>query len=546
MGDEDRREAVLNLLARADAQLATEAASALAALSEAEALAADLEPLLRARVLAGKAWSQVSLGDPAAALQTLQGAESLLEAPPAPSPLSRSQVQAELWIAAAIVRHRISDYPAALELADRALQLCHQEGYQLGALRARNVLAIVLRELGDPAAALEHFQALRALVDASDPLRRAALLNNIGLAQIDAGALAEAEAALQEAEQLLAGNPRKTALDYVVAGNLAELQIRQGRLAEAEELLLRSMRGCEQAGYPAYQVNFARSLAALYLRTGRSQQAGALLAAALPRAEAVGSKDYQAQLHALLVQLHSERGEDRLALEHALAQHRLEREVFSEAAQRGRRDLLLRSQVEQLSKSAELERQRRLELEALLAEQRELKADLERLNAELSRQVQEDPLTGLGNRRQLELRLPQEIQRARRYHHPLSLAMADIDLFKRVNDTHSHALGDQVLQTVAQLLRGGSRETDLVIRYGGEEFVLVLIETDLCGAVQLCEKLRRNVAAYPWSELAPDLEVTCSFGVCSDLELPFPLLLAEADRQLYRAKLAGRNQVAAA
>ena len=168
-----------------------------------------------------------------------------------------------------------------------------------------------------------------------------------------------------------------------------------------------------------------------------------------------------------------------------------------------------------------------------------------RLVAELERQTREDSLTGLANRRRLDQRLSDEFDRAVRYGRPLTVAIADIDHFKDVNDRLTHATGDTVLKAVAGVLVGEVRHTDLVARYGGEEFVLLLVETGADAAAGVCEKVRAAIAAHDWTGIAPGLAITVSIGWCSDTsQKGADSMLGLADAAMYRAKAAGRNRVA--
>jgi len=163
-----------------------------------------------------------------------------------------------------------------------------------------------------------------------------------------------------------------------------------------------------------------------------------------------------------------------------------------------------------------------------------------------------DVLTGTSNRRELIDRLPSEVERARRYRHPLSVLMCDIDHFKRVNDTYGHPAGDAVLRAFAALLRGAVRNgVDWVARFGGEEFVIVLPETDLAGACTVAEKLRAAAAALVVTHGEDRISLTASFGVASAGGANWPesgvpdALLAQADVCLYQSKQAGRDRVTA-
>ncbi len=183
-----------------------------------------------------------------------------------------------------------------------------------------------------------------------------------------------------------------------------------------------------------------------------------------------------------------------------------------------------------------------------LAEANEVKtkllAELRAQTEILEKQTREDALTSLYNRRYLNMQLEQEFKRAKRYGNPLSVVMCDIDHFKKINDTFSHQVGDEVLKTLGRIFKAYSRSVDTVARFGGEEFVLVLPETPREKAVVLCEKLRAAVEHYTWSEIHPHLSVTISFGVSDNVRLGnYEKLLAEADEKLYEAKHSGRNRV---
>jgi len=157
-----------------------------------------------------------------------------------------------------------------------------------------------------------------------------------------------------------------------------------------------------------------------------------------------------------------------------------------------------------------------------------------------------DGLTKLNNHRYFQDELLRAFEESARYQRPLSLAMVDIDFFKKVNDTHGHAVGDEVLKAVATLFRESIRTTDLVARYGGEEFAVMMPETELDDAMLFAEKIRALVESEPIDTQAGPVPTTVSIGVAS---VPFTRvkgpkdLIVAADKALYRAKRAGRNQV---
>ncbi len=184
------------------------------------------------------------------------------------------------------------------------------------------------------------------------------------------------------------------------------------------------------------------------------------------------------------------------------------------------------------------------ELEARLRAALRVKA----LHDELRRLALCDPLTGLYNRRVLHERLRDEFERATRYGNELSVAMADIDFFKRINDGHGHDVGDEVLRQAAELFRSGLRAVDTVARFGGEEFVFILPQVPLAGAVRAMERLRQTGAERPWGTTEHPLKVTFSVGVCALSSCPVARpeeLLKAADERLYAAKEGGRDRVVA-
>lgn len=171
-------------------------------------------------------------------------------------------------------------------------------------------------------------------------------------------------------------------------------------------------------------------------------------------------------------------------------------------------------------------------------------------NAQLFAQIQQlatlDPLTAVPNRRHFYELAVREVERAARYGHPLSTIMLDADHFKAINDTYGHIAGDQVLQTIAARCRDNLREVDLLSRFGGEEFAVLLPETGHERAMQVARRLAARIADDPVVTDAGPLAVTISLGVASAAPgqpTTLEALLDAADQALYRAKRAGRNQV---
>ena len=158
-----------------------------------------------------------------------------------------------------------------------------------------------------------------------------------------------------------------------------------------------------------------------------------------------------------------------------------------------------------------------------------------------------DPLTGIFNRRQLFVLGENAFEQAIRYEHPLSILMLDVDHFKQVNDTYGHQKGDEVLVSLANIVKEKTRKADIFGRYGGEEFMIIMPNTDQEGAFAAAEHLREEVEKISLETEKGEILVTVSVGICQiqpDHEV-LEQVINGADQALYSAKQAGRNQVAA-
>jgi diguanylate cyclase (GGDEF)-like protein len=166
------------------------------------------------------------------------------------------------------------------------------------------------------------------------------------------------------------------------------------------------------------------------------------------------------------------------------------------------------------------------------------------LEQELEKQAHTDPLTGLYNRRRMIDFLVQQGQLAEREQTSLSVAFVDIDHFKKINDTHGHETGDQILREVAEFVKRQLRKGDTFARWGGEEFLLLLPHTDLGGARVLAEKICKTVAEHVFQIDGKNYSVTLTIGLCEHrTEHPIEKSIKLADIALYRGKQAGRNRV---
>ncbi len=490
------------------------------------------------------------------------------------------------------VSWRRGDHPAALSAHLRALESQRAEGDRQGEADSLNSLGNVWYHLGRYARALEHYQASLALKEElGDRVGVAYALNNIGNIH---GRLGDYAGALDHHERSLAlkravgerqsegvsllnlgnchealGEPER-ALEHLFeairvtrdvgdrrgeAGALQDIgriYAARGETSRGVDFHRAALEVARETGMRYVEADTLVSLGAAQVGAGEPAEAAAHLEEALRIGLETESRRIVYEAHRTLADAWQAAGDAARALEHHREYHRVEREVFNAESDERIRSLMLQAEVERTHREAAILRRSHDDLTvayARLSDADEEKARLvERLRGqaeELERVAREDALTGLLTRRRLDEVLPLEYERARRFGRDLTVVLADLDRFKQVNDRFSHATGDEVLRVVGRLLREHVRTIDVVARYGGEELVLLLVETPPDRAALLCEKLRAEVEGHDWSAVAPGLAVTLSMGVCGDVSLGSgERMVAAADARMYEAKRAGRNRVA--
>ena len=562
-----------------------DAGRALALSEEAYALAAPLAYRRgEAYSLLARGFAEMRLSNYPAALGSAQQAAALFGA------LTDDAGRLKAMNLLGIVYGETSDFPAALTTFLAVCELCETMADGRGLADALNNVAAVYISQGDLARSPEyHLRSPELCREVAYHEGHVRSLNNLGVLYYELGRYSEAAAHLRRALELgeVAPDPHTYALTL---GNLGRAYDKLKDYQEALRCHLQSLAIIETLGNEmslgdalenlglvytkldeaAALQYFTQSLAikarigdrkglaeaGVYLgelltRQDRLQEAVTVLQGALAEAQTVGSKLDSYRAHAALAQAYKRSGLFEGAFEQLERSTETKDEVFNEESDRRMHALRVGFELEQAEREREIYRLKNVELagvvaklEALTASLREADEQKSALLGELEKHAREDALTGLYNRRYVDERLAQELSRARRFGGTVSVALGDVDDFKRVNDTFSHATGDEVLKVVARLFRETCREVDTAARYGGEEFVLLLPETSAEHAAALCDKLRAVVAAHPWHLLHPDLSVTISFGVADTLNGDdLEALVRRADDKLYEAKRSGKNRV---
>lgn len=433
----------------------------------------------------------------------------------------------------------------ALAVLATAREIAQRLGHRELLYWVHNRTGVVHGSMGDRELSTECLMRALGMADGMNAEARFCILNNVsdnavyevarlrGRGETDAaervltGALGYVADALRLARE--AHHPYREAISLDNHGMLLALA---GDLDGAARLIEESRLIAVRAGYRSLESAALQHQARVRLMRGHHAEAIEGLLLALDRAHRAGEKPMAMEISRELSEAHERIGDFVAALAHYRDFHDLERELHNQVAAARARMAAHHFELDNVRLEAE---NARLEAELHRARSAELAAD----NLLWQRQATEDALTGLPNRRSADERLPRLVATGV----PVCVAVADVDLFKRVNDRYGHFIGDEVLRRIAAILLDGIGETDLVARFGGEEFLIALHGSGIEDARARCELLRASVAAYPWDSIEEGLTVTISLGLAEVTGAELTGALVRADQRLYDAKRNGRNRV---
>jgi diguanylate cyclase (GGDEF)-like protein len=504
--------------------------------------AASGNPQGQARALRSLANQLLRLGDQEDAVAACRDAVAALET------VGDEAGICDVLTLQAMPLNELGMHTEALDVLARGRDIAQRLGDRDLLYWVHNRTGVVHGSMGDRDLSTEYLMRALTMVDGMDVEARFCILNNVSDNAIYQVARLRAEGEPDRAEETLrgalglvaealglaraAGNPFR---ESICLDNFGMLLALAGDFTEAARLIEDSRAIAVIHGYRSLESAALQHQAHVRLMLGDCAAAIEGLLEALDRAGAAGEKPMAMEINRELSEAYERLGDFAAALGHYRSFHALEREAHNQvAAARARMAVHgfeldnARLETDNARLESELHRVRSVELEAA--------------NLSWQRQASEDALTGLPNRRFVELRLPELAALPG----PLCVAIADVDLFKGVNDRFGHFVGDEVLQQIAAILRDNVRDNDLVARFGGEEFLIALDGLSLADAQARCELLRAQVAGYPWDRVQAGLAVTISLGVAvvpAGGDLPAAMTLA--DQRLYDAKRDGRNRVGA-
>ncbi|MFC7420157.1 diguanylate cyclase [Iodobacter arcticus] len=409
---------------------------------------------------------------------------------------------------------------------DVSLNLSNDEAY----IQAQIGIGQIYFAHDDFAAALEHhLQAAESLPRINNHVLSSSLLINLGADYVQLLQYAEAISALQEG-LLFAQKANHSQYIPEALGLIGQAQWGLGDRLSAEQTLQSALTLNRQINRLWGMASNLLALGRLHLVEKNTLLATTYLTEGLSKAMERNALHMVFQFEQLLAELAELRGNYPLALSHFKRFHFGKEAIKSQLSPHKLQAMKMQLEME----SARLEN-----------------ADLRRQRASQHREIQRverlasyDGLTGILNRRGLEEQGCELFQRQRINRQSLSVLMIDVDHFKRVNDGCGHPIGDKVLRQIAALLKSGCRQDDLVGRYGGEEFVVLLPNHEGVAAIEVGERLRGLVEAWIWSRIHPELKITISVGIASTLDdASLEALLNRSDQCLYQAKQQGRNRV---
>jgi len=504
-------------------------------------------PALEVRARAALVQLDLSAGAVPDAVRHAQRCMALCGAP------ADTGMRARALLAQARVALNLGSTDEALSHLEAALPLVEACGEPMLGYVCRNLMGIILSDLGQPEAAIAwHLGARDDALRAGQARSASSALANVGGRWLDIAGRAHARGEPDRAQQAWkqaiesCDAAEASAIDtgsqtaqFVAVANRAAARGQLGQTDAAIDGFKQAAVLAEGAGEMTGTLQMAVLVAELHLNQGDAALARAEAEAAIARAHVLGTRKSLEALHLIVSSIDEANGDFASALLHHKQMFEVHKAVAADQAAQRAQVMAVRLETERALAEAEHERSR---AHGLATEN----AELAQRAVTLGEEALQDALTGLANRRRLDAALAHRHADAVSRDMPLCAALLDVDRFKQINDRHSHAVGDQVLRQVGAILRAQCRGEDLPARYGGEEFVLLFADVGPVRAADICERIRREIQDFEWHSIAPGLAVTASFGVCDiALEAGPEEGMARADALMYEAKTAGRNRVRA-
>ncbi len=435
------------------------------------------------------------------------------------------------------------EFDEAMELCFDSINLCEENDFDLSIVPALNTLAGIYFKMGDFDNALQYIlQAHDIVVETGSIEQINTLKSNIG--NIYADIKHDYKKALEYLEPIIDYTLEKGSKvqQSALFNNLSNCYKGLGEYDKALQFSNKELAIIEELGNKMQTALTLESIGELHYLRGDFEKSIVILNTVLEMAEEPNWVEAIMNSNSTLSAVYEKLGDYKNALEYFKKFRYAEIEYADSELKEKISEMKTKFETERKEKEAEIYRLRNVELasakEKIEAQHTELAKAYEKLE-EISRI---DPLTGLWNRRYFQEIVKIECHRSERSGNPFSIGICDIDYFKQINDTYGHECGDVVLEEISKLIRESIRKQDSVGRWGGEEFILLLPETKISGALVVAEKLRKKIESINIIYEGKSVKVTMSFGVAeSENRFDVASYIRNADRAMYSAKKAGRN-----
>ena len=462
--------------------------------------------------------------------------------------LGQFQPQAELYGRLGMIFDINQNRTSAIEYLVKGLEIAKSYGYELTEAKILLQIANVYYGMGN------YRQSLHSASQAEAIFRK---YNNPIMIALALIRLAECHAKTQQMEK--AFQAIYQALDLAAESDslitkaeglysLGMLHLANNELPLARTHLQYCQRVARKMNLRLLLIQVNLGLSEILVCNEELKPALALVKRSLKEAEAIGIEQIIMQAHFKLAEIYEILHQFKLSLQHFKAFNESTNRIFDQQSQQKIQTVEVLYRTKAANREAELAHSKNLQLEKEILERKQAESKLRKSEKRYRSLASYDPLTHLFNWRHFFNLAEIEFERAVRYQHPLSLLMLDLDHFKSVNDRYGHLIGDELLESVATICKNNLRNIDIIGRYGGEEFIILLPETDEDAASDLAERIGKTIENSSLLSPKGPISITSSIGVCTRTEncKQLDTMIEIADKALYAAKQMGRNLVVTA